>query len=60
MIRPPYLSIICGHIREVAFGEREKYIHYKWLWQRFVALLESVASVIGQGSRKCLKAKFSI
>ncbi len=24
LIRPPYLSRNCGHIREVAFGEREK------------------------------------
>ena len=24
LIRPPYLPRNCGHIREVAFGEREK------------------------------------
>ncbi len=27
LIRPPYFPRNCGHIREVAFGEREKYIH---------------------------------
>ncbi len=26
LIRPPYLPRNCGHIREVAFGERENYI----------------------------------
>ncbi len=27
LIRPPYLPRNCGHIREVALGEREKYKH---------------------------------
>ncbi len=27
-IRPPHLPRNCGHIREVAFGEREKYLHW--------------------------------
>ncbi len=27
LIRPPYLLRDCGHIREVAFGAREKCIH---------------------------------
>ncbi len=27
LIRPPYLPRNCGHIREVAFGERVKYVH---------------------------------
>ncbi len=34
----------CGHIREVAFGKREKGIHWQQL-QKFMALLESVACV---------------
>ncbi len=28
LIRPLYLPRNCGHIREVAFGEREKYVHW--------------------------------
>ncbi len=28
LIRPPYLRTNCGHIREVAFGEREKSIDF--------------------------------
>ncbi len=42
LIRPPYLPRNCGHIREVAFGERlrSKYIDSSYL-QRFVALLVS-------------------
>ncbi len=24
LIRPPYLQSNCGHVREVAFGQREK------------------------------------
>ncbi len=28
LIRPPYLRTNCGHIREVALGEREKSIDF--------------------------------
>ncbi len=28
LIRPPYLPRNCGHIREVAFGEEEKLMHF--------------------------------
>ncbi len=28
LIRSPYFPTNCGHIREVAFGERDKYMHW--------------------------------
>ena len=45
LIRPPYLPRNCGHITEVAFGERDKYMHSKEQRQKFVATSEKVTSV---------------
>ncbi len=42
LIRPPYLPKNCGHIREVAFGKREKLIH-------FIAVAPKICGHIREG-----------
>ena len=40
LIRPPSLPSNCDHIMEVAFGERENYLHLQQQWHRCVAKLD--------------------
>ena len=44
LIRPPYLRTNCGHIREVAFGEREKSIDFIVVRTENSGLIRGVAS----------------
>ncbi len=44
LIRPPYLRTNCGHIREVAFGEREKSIDFTVVRTENSGLIRGVAS----------------
>ncbi len=59
LIRPPYLSRTCGHVREVAFGERVKWIQLVVTVVAenifgLIQLLESVPSVEnGHEQRDC-------
>ncbi len=44
LIRPPYMRTNCGHIRAVAFGEREKSIDFIVVRTENSGLIRGVAS----------------